>query len=347
MSCQTEPLLYVVPDDESERDVLCGEAVDYIAACTGNHADITVPGLCTAQTAMQLLETPCEYIRQAYTGDVNEKADGPLGGAMSLTCRWFGVGCPPDDSCLPVLSAAAREELILWSEPESLAGPWDARERVNAIAQIFREEGDPRGLFATVYRLITNRAVESMEAGAYEHELWAGHLITEFARRYLRNLHGHLSGGKVTPFWSKYYRLSRDCRVGRGRTLGVAIAVHLMVDLPLTLRSIESMPEQREDFVLFGDVLFEVFPQLIIDVRADYDTDASDLLNGFFLGEWVDTLTSQGTMSAFLYQGVRMKAWRDSQNFLHYPAGVVMADIHTAWSLADLALAKLDACGAL
>jgi hypothetical protein len=233
------------------------------------------------------------------------------------------------------------------SEPESLKDPEDAQYRVNAIAQIFREEGDPRGLFATVYRLITNRAVESVDAGDYEYPEWARDLITEFARRYLRNLHGHLTGTEVTGQWDKYYSLAQDCRVGRGRTLGVAIAVHLMVDLPKTLYSIGSTPDQREDFVLFGDILLEIFPQLIIDVQADYDVDVTGLLKGFFLGEWVDSVTRDGRTTEFIYQGVRLNAWRGGQNYRHFPKAVVDLEIRAAWGLAEITLAKLDALGAL
>ena len=135
--------------------------------------------------------------------------------------------------------------------------------------------------------------------------------------------------------------------MGRGRTLGVAIAVHLMVDLPYTLYTINSVPEQREDFVIFGDILLEVFPDLIRDVQADYDTDVSGLLNGFIIGEWVDSLTAPGTTTSFIYQGVRLKAWRDGQNLRKFPHWMVSSDIRTAWGMAEVTLATLDAQGAL
>jgi hypothetical protein len=294
-----------------------------------------------------ILSTPCEVIRATTDGSADLKMDGASEESLSLMCQWFGWGCPSDQSCLPTLTEADYTALVELSEPESVSGPLDAQYRVNEIARIFREAGDPRGLFATVYRLITNRAVESVEAGDYEYPVWANNLIREFARRYLRNLHGHLVDGEVTGQWRKYYDLAQNCRVGRGRTLGVAIAVHLMVDLPYTLHLIGSMPDQREDFVLFGDILLEIFPQLITDVRADYDTDVYGLLNGFFVGKWVDSMTSEGTTTAFIYQGVRLKAWRDSQNLRIFPRAVVDADILTAWGLAEKFLAKLDAKGVL
>ena len=120
-----------------------------------------------------------------------------------------------------------------------------------------------------------------------------------------------------------------------------------MVDLPYTLHDIGSMPDQREDFVLFGDILLEIFPQLIVDIQADYDTDVYDLLNGFFLGKWVDSMTTEGTSTAFMYQGVRLKAWRDGQNLRIFPKVVVDAEIMTAWGIAETFLAKLDANGVL
>ena len=90
-----------------------------------------------------------------------------------------------------------------------------------------------------------------------------------------------------------------------------------------------------------------IFPQLITDVAQDYRTDVRDLLRGFFVGEWVDRFTSQGTMTAFMYQGVRLKAWRDGQNYRRFPKAVVDAEVRLAWGAAEVLLAKLDAVGAL
>lgn len=251
------------------------------------------------------------------------------------------------DSCLGYLSAMDLAELAELSAPETLTDEYDAQRRVERIARLFRASGDPRGLFATVYRLITNRAVESVEAGDYEHETWARSLITEFARRYLANLHGHLTDDEVTGQWAKYYDIAQNCDVGRGRTLGVAIAVHLMVDLPKTLYLIDSTPEQRDDFIRFGDILLEVFPDLIRDVERDYATDVRDLLQGFFLGKWVDRFTKAGNMTAFMYQGVRMKAWRDGQNYRRFPKPVVDLEVRAAWGAVEVLLAHLDAVDVL
>ena len=327
-----------------ETEATCADAFSHVESCTGTF-DPVFEANCETEDTKLILETPCELLIEASRALPGLKADGYQG--SSFACRVFNIGCPESEASVPEVNLLERQALIALSEPDSVWSPEDVRFRVNSIASIFRESGDPRGLFATVYRLITNRALESVEAGDYAHPEWARDLITEFGRRYLANLHGHLTEGEVTGQWAKYYGLAQDAEVGRGRTLGVAIAVHLMVDLPYTLEMIGSTPEQREDFIRFGDILLEVFPDLITDVQADYDTDASGLLNGFFIGEWVDGVTSEGTMTAFLYQGVRMKAWRDGQNLRHFPEWLVAAEIRSAWGFAEITLATLDAQGAL
>jgi len=330
--------------DEGESQ-MCGRAAAHVLECTGG-ADSGFEANCRPSDARMLLDTPCAVLAEASATPLSIKADQAVTDD-SFSCRVLSLGCPATAPCVPPLSDEGLERLVELSEPTSVTGPEDVQRRVNAVAKIFRDEGDPRGLFATVYRLITNRAVESVQDGDYAHPGWARNLITEFGRRYLTNLHGHLTGGEVSGQWAKYYGQAQDCRVGRGRTLGVAIAVHLMVDLPYTLHGIGSMPEQRPDFVRFGDILLEVFPDIITDIQADYDTDVTGLLNGFCLGQWVDGVTSEGTMTAFIYQGVRLKAWRDGQNLRRFPFGMVAADIRTAWGMAEVALATLDAQGAL
>ena len=139
------------------------------------------------------------------------------------------------------------DELIMLSEPTSVSGPEDVQ-LSRGHRDIFAWEGDPRFIRDGLSSRHRSRS-RSVHNGDYEHPEWAQNLITEFGRRYLGNLHGHLTGGPISGAWDKYYGLAQKYEVGRGRTLGVAIAVHLMVDLPYTLYSIGSHQDQREDFV--------------------------------------------------------------------------------------------------
>lgn len=330
---------------ESTQNV-CQEASEHLEVCTGLQ-DMWEESTCSEVDAELLLDTPCEVMQSASSLPQPGKADGGSWNGESYSCYWFGIGCPVDESCAPELSQESVERLIELSNPATLQNEYDARYRVAAIADIFEKEPDPIGMFSIVYRHITNNAVWSVEEGMYEHPLWTRHLITAFAWRYLLNLHGHLTGGYVSPQWTKYYKVARNCNVGKGRTLGIAIATHLLVDLAYALDDVDSRDMHREDYMLFGEVSLWVFPDLVSDISRVYETDMSGLLRGFFLGQWIDALTSEGTATNFIYQTVRVNAWRNGRNLSKFPRWMVDADITTGWGMAEVALASLDAAGAL
>ncbi len=331
--------------DGLSEDQLCALATTHIETCAGGL--LAPPSLACNGDADLLLETPCEVIAQAAALEQSGKADSGWGNDVPFHCKWFGIGCPVDDDCYPILSDDSRQQLLYLTDVNTLVDEYDARFRVAKIAEIFEAEPDPIGMFAIVYRQITNNAVWSVEEGLYENGEWTRVLITNFARRYLENLHGHLIGGQVTPQWRKYYKLARNCQVGRGRVLGVAIATHLMVDLPKALHDSYARPEHEEDFMLFGEISLWVFPNLVEDTYAVYNTDVTDLLKGFFFGDWIDSVKGTGTATNFIYQTVRRNAWRNSQNFLDFPYWIVNADIAHIWGLAEFSLASLDAAGVL
>ena len=328
----------------SEISPICEEAIMHVSACTGSAMNV-FGQTCNKADAQLMIDTPCEVISAAQDIEIDLKND--LGDPRPFACLFFGLGCPVDQSCYDPLAGPQLERVIELSSTENLGDEYDVRERIEQISEIFRESKDPRGIFSIVYRLITNNAVESVEEGLYENSEWTQDLIVAFAYRYLVNLHGHLTGGEVSPQWAKYYKIAQNCDVGYGRTLGVAIATHLMVDLPYALDDVNSVDRHEEDFVLFGEVSLRIFPQLISDMQTVYQTDVSHLLQGFFLGEWIDNIYTKGTARTFIYQTVRINAWRNSQNLLKFPRAVVHADIATGWGLAEVFLATLDASGVL
>ena len=306
-----------VPQDGSpdyatmSEGAICALSDEHVEACLGERAHLMLLDECTKQDAEMLLETPCAVLVEAANTEFDNKADG-LTGDVSLQCKWFGIGCPVDDSCFPTLSDESVRELLYLSDPNTLIDEYDARDRIEAIATIFEREPDPIGMFSIVYRHITNNAVYSAEEEMYEHNDWTRDLITAFAKRYLENLHGYLTGGPVTAQWKKYYKLARNCKVGRGRVVAVAIATHLLVDLTYALYDVDSVKVHEDDFMIFGEISLWVFPDLVADLKTVYNTDVSDLLNGFFFGKWIDSMKGSGTATCRSQRAAR-RACRGSQ----------------------------------
>jgi hypothetical protein len=56
-------------------------------------------------------------------------------------------------------------------------------------------------------------------------------LDLDFVHRYLGNLHGHLTGARVSMPWRRHYELSPARRAGLARVTAAAFNAHLAVDL--------------------------------------------------------------------------------------------------------------------
>jgi len=134
--------------------------------------------------------------------------------------------------------------------------------------------------------------------------------------------------------------------VSRTRSVVVAMVAHLKLDLPHSLLAIDSQAENEDDFFVFGEMMIEVSDLLIDDLRVHYDTDAEDLLNGFFFGDWVDGAFGEETMITVSYQTIRTKAW-NGMWLLGSPwtAWVAEGEIYAAFWTIDGVLATLDASG--
>ncbi len=129
--------------------------------------------------------------------------------------------------------------------------------------------------------------------------------------------------------------------------LGVAIATHLLVYLAYAVHDVEGVAKHEDDYMLFGEISLWVFPDLVADIHTVYGADVSGLLKGFFLGEWIDSVSKEGFATEFIYQTVRRNSWRNSQNLWYFPKWMVTADIKGGWGMAEVALAALDGAGAL
>lgn len=185
----------------------------------------------------------------------------------------------------------------------------DALARIDEIATLYANADDARGIFPVTYRVITQRALQGVEEGSFEHEDWARALIVQFAEHFLVNLRAHMTGEEVSPAWQTYFDRADDADVSVAGVLGSGIFAHLVDDLPMTLAEIHSKPEQAEDFTKFGILLLEVYPELIKTMDQHYEADVSPLLTGFAAGKLVDHVWGDGSTTELLFQSIRQKAW--------------------------------------
>ena len=248
---------------------------------------------------------------------------------------------------VPSLPANVHRQLVELTDPTTLKDMYDLRRRIRSLDKTFVEHKDPRGLFTSLYRVITDGAVDSVERGLYEDNAWAEKLTHRFGRRYLANLHGELTGGEKTGAWRAYYDQARNPDVSRERVTGMGAIVHLVADLPKALVETGVPQERRDDFMLFGDVLLKVYPEMVDAARKGHGVDMDPLFDLFKVGDAIDAVAGQGTATRLAYQGIRNKTWFAARglNDLRRPAA--QAEIDISWRGFDRILAGLDATDVL
>jgi len=235
--------------------------------------------------------------------------------------------------------------LLALSDTTTLAGIDDVEARIDDVGGLLAACGDDRGLFATVYRPITRRAVAAIHAGEFSDRAWAERLTVAFAARYLEALHALLEDGEPSKAWARYDDLVHDPEVGRLRVAATGIAVHLLMDLPLALVDAASRDENRADYERFGALLVEVTPELVRDLEQVHGLDAAALFGGFFLGDWVDATFGDEVTTTFVFQTIRRKAWRNRWLLQNGFGALARAEMSASFGTVDAALGALDAVG--
>ena len=167
-----------------------------------------------------------------------------------------------------------------------------------------------------------------------------------FRRPLFENLHGHLTGGRVSNGWKRYYQLADNPNVSLER-LAHGATVQLVIDLPDSLARIGTAPERRDDFMLFGDILLEKYPDMLQSALEGYNNDMSDIFGLFFMGDIVDAFHGEGTATRFGFQTIRNKAWIFGQRLQTIRNLEARAEILISWRTIDGILANLDAVNVL
>ena len=253
----------------------------------------------------------------------------------------------PGSGRVPSMPQSVHNRLVELTDPTTLKDMYDLRGRIRELDKIFVEQKDDRGLFTSLYRVITDGAVDSVERGLYEDNKWASKLTHNFGRRYLANLHGDLTGGEVTGAWKSYYKQARDPSVSRERVTGMGAIVHLVADLPKALAETGVPVERKKDFMHFGDVLLEVYPEMVDSARKGHNVDMDPLFDMFKVGDAIDAVAGQGTATRFAYQGIRRKTWYAARGLSDFRQPAAQAEIDVSWRGFDKILAGLDASGVL
>lgn len=216
------------------------------------------------------------------------------------------------ESVAPATASAPTEselaELVRLSDPATLVDLHDGERRMARITEILTSHKDRRGIFAIFYRNILRDANPLLDAGKFDDPAWTRNVSFAFFHTYLENLHGHLTGGPVTPSWQKYYAMTTDPTRSAGRVAAAALDAHLLIDFPAVIAAAGTGIEHTRDFFAIGDSLINVTQRISDELKSTYDANLSDFFGLYFFGKAADLVIGQDRTSYVMFQSVRSTA---------------------------------------
>lgn len=245
-------------------------------------------------------------------------------------------------ACTVSLSPAERATLLKASDTSTLKEVPDALARIKTINSILAVRGDARGTFPVFYEVILERTLHVMSTEHFNDPVWSKKIALEFVSEYLRSLHGHLSGGKVTAYWKDFYTLAAGCKNSTGRLAAQALVTHMVDDFPRALLAVGTKATDQADFLHYGDALIEATPTIVERIKRYYGADLQPLFSLYLLGE----LFGPSRVTTAFFTTVRGLAWT---NFTVLQGSPIMgnAKITFYWTTASTLMLGYELRGML
>ncbi|MFC9895322.1 DUF5995 family protein [Nocardia sp. NPDC127579] len=215
------------------------------------------------------------------------------------------LAAPTAVTAVTAPTAAEQAELIRLSDPATLRDLHDGQQRMERIAEIYIGHGDRAGVFAVFYRNILRDANPLLDAGDFDDPAWAREVSAAFFHRYLENLHGHLTGGPVTPQWQRYYAMAADPAVSAGRVAATGLDAHLLIDFPAAIAQTHTTAAHTRDFFAIGDSLIGTTDRITDELETLYGAKLADFFHLYFVGSAADLVIGEHRTTYVLFQGIR------------------------------------------
>ncbi|MFI6777222.1 DUF5995 family protein [Nocardia sp. NPDC050412] len=230
--------------------------------------------------------------------------------------------------CGTPLSADELDTIAQLSDTSTLTGDTlqrleSAVARHHEITEILVAHRDRRGLFPLGLDGVEQVAVMPLQRdpGAFQDREYAHAISLELLRRFLVNVHAAFTGAPVEQHWARYFELARRCEVSPAHVAMAGYNAHLTVDLPYSVATVASRPENAPDYFEIVDGI-AASGQVIIDrTKEIYNGDLGPLWRFYFVGEGLDLLLGAGVAT-----GPLLRAADLGYNVVIYGNGLALED---------------------
>jgi len=180
----------------------------------------------------------------------------------------------------------------------------DVLETLDAIIADAMEEGSRVGYFAAIYRKMTAKVAEGIEARFFDDGERMERLDVVFADRYLQAYEAFRAGGSATRSWARAFEATASARPLILQHLLMGINAHINLDLGIAAAEIApgpALPDLRRDFDRDNEIIASLMGEVASDLAA--------------VSPWIGLLDRLGgrhddEVIRFSIESARSAAWR-------------------------------------
>jgi hypothetical protein len=208
----------------------------------------------------------------------------------------------------------------------------DVLTALDEIIETSKEKSSPLGYFAALYRKVTQKVKEGIEAGnVFQNNPRMEQLDVVFASRYIDAYHAYQKGETTTLSWMEAFELSKKYWPIVLQHLLIGMNAHINLDLGIAAAEVmkgEKMEDLKHDF----DKINEILSSLVIGVQNDLSEIWPTLTKVLkWTGKFDDLLID------FSMEIARNGAWDFAVTFHNTPESEQSALIHSRdKSIADI-----------
>ncbi len=186
-------------------------------------------------------------------------------------------------------------------------------ERLDEIIARSKQENDPLGFFAYVYRRTTAQIKQAIVDGKFEDNPRMERFDVAFANKYLRAYFDYQEGRSVCGPWAIAFKV-KNTRLTILQHIILGMNAHINFDLGLTASEFEEngrIDGLKNDFMLVNEVLASLVDELQVKVGR-----VSRLM---FLLDWIGKRNDEAVMN-FSMEKAREQAWNFGLSLSHADA---------------------------
>ncbi|WP_460673242.1 DUF5995 family protein [Larkinella ripae] len=135
---------------------------------------------------------------------------------------------------------------------------------LDKVARHLRSQNNPMGLFAAIYKLVTQRVAEGLRLGLFENPIEMERVDVGFGNRYFEAINQYFDGKPASAPWQLSFDAARTV-ITTDQYIFSAANAHISYDLPIVVAEVyrgKDMERFKNDFAKMNELFDDMYDQM-------------------------------------------------------------------------------------